>query len=165
MRALISAVTLAFLVTSPPAAVAEDLASQIVGIWSYVSVTTTEVASGKVTKLFGEKPKGYLVYTKGGRSLYVLVADNRANPASAAVTDAEAVGLFRTLGSGSGTYKVEGKTLIVTWDTSSNQIWTGTTQKRYIEIAGNKLTISSDPVKISATGLDVVFVNTLEKVE
>jgi hypothetical protein len=165
MRTLISAVTLAFLVTLPPPAVAQDLASQIVGMWRYVSVTTTEVASGKVSKPYGENPKGYLVYTKGGRALYVLVADNRAKPASPAVTDAEAVALFRTLASGSGTYKVEGKTLVATWDTSSQQTWTGTTQKRHIEIVGNKLTITSDPVKVSATGLDVVFANTLEKVE
>jgi hypothetical protein len=164
-RTLITAATLVSLATLPFPARAEDLASQIVGMWRYVSVTATEVASGKVNKLFGESPKGYLVYTKSGRALYFIVADNRAKPASAAVTDAEAVALFRTMTAGSGTYKVEGKTLTATWDTSAQQTWTGTTQKRYIEIAGNKLTITSDPVKISATGLDVVFANTLERVE
>ena len=165
MRSLIAAGALAFLVTSPPPAVAEDLASQIVGMWRYVSSTTTEVASGKVTKQFGESPKGYLVYTKGGRSMFILVGDNRAKPAGAAVTDTEAVGLFRTFASGSGTYKVEGKTLTATADTSWNERWTGTTQKRYVEIVGNKLTITSDPMKSTATGLDIVIANVLERVE
>jgi hypothetical protein len=130
-----------------------------------VSSTTTEVASGKVIKLFGENPKGYLLYTKGGRSMFILVGDNRPKPAGAAVTDAEAVGLFRTFASASGTYKVEGKILFATADTSWNERWTGTIQKRYIEIAGNKLTISSDPMKATATGLDIVITNTLERVE
>jgi len=164
-RSLITAATLASLVTLPFPARAEDLASQIVGLWKYVSLTTKEVASGKETKLFGENPKGYIVYMKGGRSMFVLVGDNRGKPAGAAVTDAEAVGLFRTFASGSGTYKVEGKTLFATFDTSWNERWTGTTQKRYIEIAGNKLTITSEPVKATATGLEIVITNVLERVE
>ena len=165
MRTLITAAALAFLAAlPPPAAAAEDLASQIVGMWRYVSVTRTEVASGKVNKPYGENPKGYLVYTKGGRGMFVLVAENRAKPAAAAVTDAEAAALYRTMAAGSGTYKVEGKTLTATWDTMSNQAWTGTTQKRYVDIVGNKLTISSAPVKTS-DGLEVVLTNTLEKVE
>ena len=163
-RTLITAATLASL-TLPFPARSEDLASQIVGLWKYVSLTTKEVASGKETKLFGDNPKGYVVYTKGGRSMFVLVGDNRAKPAGAAVTDAEAVGLFRTLGSGSGTYKVEGKTLTATFDTSWNERWTGTTQKRYVEIVGKKLTITSDPVKATATGLEIVITTVLERVE
>lgn len=163
-HARITAATLAFLATLPPAAVAEDLTSQIVGMWRYVSVTRTEVASGKVIKPYGENPKGYLVYTKGGLGMFVLVAENRAKPAAAAVTDAEAAALYRTMAAGSATYKVEGKTVIATWDTMSNQASTGTTQKRYFDIVGNTLTIWSDPVKTS-DGLEVVLKNTLEKVE
>lgn len=163
-RTLITAATLALLAALPPAAVAEDLASQIVGMWRYVSFTTTEIASGKVSKPYGEKPTGYIVYTKGGRGMFVLVAENRAKPASAAVTDAEAVGLFRTFAAGSATYKLEGKTLIVTYDTNLNQAQTGTPQKRYIEIVGNKLILTSDALKTSA-GLDVTITGTLEKVE
>lgn len=166
MRAVISAVALASLVTStPPPAAAEDLASQIVGTWKYVSVTNTEVSSGKVSKPLGETPKGYVVYTKGGRFLFVLVGENRAKPTGAAVTDAEAVGLFKTSSFGSGAYKVEGKTVALTFDTSANERLTGTTQKRHLLIIGNKLTVTSDPVKGPPTELDVVYTNTLERVE
>jgi hypothetical protein len=164
-RTLITAATLASLVTLPFPARAEDLASQIVGLWKYVSLATKEVASGKETKLFGDNPKGYVLYTKSGRSMWVLVGDNRAKPAGAAVTDAEAVGLFRTFASGSGTYKVEGKTLLATFDTSWNERWTGTTQKRYVEIAGNRLTLTSDPMKATATGLEIVITSVLERAD
>jgi len=75
-RTLITAATLASL-TLPFPARSEDLASQIVGLWKYVSLTTKEVASGKETKLFGDNPKGYLLYTKSGRSMWVLVVARR----------------------------------------------------------------------------------------
>lgn len=117
-----------------------------------------------MAKPLGENPKGYAVYTKGGRFLFVLVRDNRAKPAGPAVTDAEAVGLFKTSSFGSGTYKIEGKAVALTFDTSGNERLTGTTQERYLEIVGNKLTATSDPVKGPA-GLDVVYTNILERVE
>ena len=164
-RTLITATALASLAILPLPAAAGDLASQIVGVWRYVGVTVTEVASGKVTKLFGENPKGHLLYTKGGRSMFVLFKDERAKPVGAAVTDAEALALFRTLAAGSGSYRIEGKVLFASFETSWNQTWTGTTQKRNVEITGNKLTLTSDPVKATATGVDIVITNVLERIE
>jgi Lipocalin-like domain len=72
--------------------------------------------------------------------------------------------LFNTIAAGSGTYKVEGNTIVVTYEASWNQTWTGITQKRQFEIAGNKLTVTSAPTKNSA-GQDIVFVVTYERVE
>lgn len=43
-------------------------------------------------------------------------------------------------------------------------LWTGTTQKRTTEIVGNKLTLTSEPVK-NAAGIEIVFVNVLERAE
>src|SRR5262245_57917060 len=80
-------------------------------------------------------------------------------------TDADRIALFHTLSAASGTYKVEGNTLTVTYTTSWNQTWTGVTQRRQIEIAGNKLTITSEPVKSTQTGKDIIFVATYERVE
>ena len=133
-------------------------------MWKYTSVTSTEVVSGKVAKLLDDKPNGYVIYTKGGRFLWSIVAEERAKP-SAGVSDAEAVLLFRTLSAGSGTFKVEGSVLTLTFDSSWNQLWTGTSQKRNIEIVGNKLTATTDPVKASATGLESVNQATFERVE
>ena len=163
-RQLISALATAVVLALAVPAAAQDLASQIVGVWKYTSLTTTEVASGKVTKNFGDKPNGYFVYTKGGRIIFSLVGENRAKPTGAGVTDAEAVALFRTLAAGSGTYKIEGNAITFTYNSSWIESWTGTSQKRKLEIAGNKLTVSAQ-IKIPATGVDAALVTTFEKVE
>ena len=118
----------------------QNLASQVVGVWKYMGVTITEVASGKVNKPFGDRPNGYVIYTKGGHLLWSVVGGDRAKPAAGAVSDAEAILLFRTLSAGSGTYKVEGSVITSTYDSSSDQLRTGTSQKRNIEIVGSKMT-------------------------
>jgi hypothetical protein len=164
-RTLMSAVAFAFLLTWAQPAPAQDLASQVVGVWKYTGVTNTEVASGKIHKPFGNKPNGHFIYTKGGRLLFFVVAEDRAKPAGAGVSDAEAIPLFRTLSAASGTYKVEGSVITSTYDSSWHQLWTGTTQKRKIEIVGNKLTFTSDPVKSADTGLEIVIQVTFERVE
>jgi len=157
-RTLILAAAIAFLTTFTQPAATQDLASQIVGVWKIVSNHSTEVATGKVNYPFGQNPVGYIVFTKGGREIFTLVGDNRSKPAGAVPTDAERAALFKTLSAGSGSYKVEGNTLIITFDSSWNQNWTGTTQKRKISISGNKLTII-------ASGQETIFENVLERVE
>ena len=97
--------------------------------------------------------------------MFLLVGENRKPPASSTITDAERIQLFKTMASASGTYKVEGKDLIQTFSASWNQAWTGTTQKRQFEITGNKLTVTSPPVKSALTGHDIIFVVTYERVE
>jgi hypothetical protein len=161
---VISAVALVSILTLPMPAAAEDLASSIVGVWKYTSVIVREVESGKDTRPYGEKPSGYIVYTRGGRIVFALVGDNR-KLAGPIPTDAERMELFKTSGCGSGIYKVEGNTVSVTYDVHCAQIWTGTIHKRQAEIAGNKLTITSAPVKDARTGLDIVYINTYERVE
>jgi hypothetical protein len=95
--------------------------------------------------------------------LFALFGEGRQKPAIP-FTDADRAKLFTTLAAGSGTYRVEGKTLTSTFDASWHELWTGTTQKRTIEIVGNKLTLTSEPVK-NAAGIEIVFVNVLERAE
>lgn len=164
-RAVISAITLAFFVPWTQSAAAQDLSAQLVGVWKYKSLINKELTTGKVTYPFGEKPPaGNLIYTKGGHVAFVLVGDNRKNPAGVNATDAERINLFNTMAAASGTYKVEGNTIIVTYGASWNQSWTGIAQKRHLEISGNELTATSDPVK-NLDGQDIVFVATYERVE
>jgi len=147
-----------------PAQSQDHLASQIVGVWKYVSLNNKEVATGKMTYPLGEKLNGYIVYTKGGRVIFTVVGDKRPQPAGSGATDAERVSLFNTLSAGSGTYKIEGNTGMVTYDSSWHQLWTGTTQKRTYAISANKLTITSAPTKL-ADGKEVIFEGVLERVE
>jgi hypothetical protein len=161
---LISVTGLALLLTPAQPAAAEDLASQLVGVWKLTAVSMKDVATGKVVHQLGEKPTGYNIWTKGGRVVWIAVADNRKAPPGASFTDAERINLFNTMAAASGTYKVEGNTLLTTYDTSWNQALTGTTQKRQIEIDGNKVTITWAPSK-NAEGQEVIYVSTLERVE
>ena len=165
LKLLLAVVTAALgFASACPAQSQDDLASQIVGVWKYVSLNNKEVATSKMTYPFGEKPNGYIVYTKGGRVIFTVVGDKRPQPASSGATEAERVGLFNTLSAGSGTYKIEGNTGMVTYDSSWHQVWTGTTQKRTYAISGNKLTITSAPTKL-ADGQEVIFEVVLERVE
>jgi hypothetical protein len=163
-RIALFAAASAFLATSGMPATAEDLASQIVGIWKYVSVSNKEVATGKVTHPFGEKPIGYNVYTNAGRLIWTLIGDNRAKPAGAVATDAERLRLFDTLSTGSTTYKVDADTYMSTIEASWLETWTGTTQKRKIAITGNRLTVTSDPYK-NLAGQEMIFEIVLDRVE
>jgi hypothetical protein len=164
-RTLISAAAVTFLLTWAQQTAAQDLASSIVGMWKYTGVTFKEVATGKITYPYGEKPTGHIVYTKGGHVMFVVAGDNRKAPTTPTFTDADRINLFNTMGAASGTFKVEGNSLILTYTTSWNQTWSGTTQKRQIEIVGNKLTVTSEPVKSASTGQDIVFASTFERVE
>jgi hypothetical protein len=107
LKLLLAVMTAVLGFASACPAQAQDLASQIVGVWKYVSVNNKEVATGKMTYPLGEKPNGYIVYTKGGRVIFTVVGDKRPQPAGSGATDAERVGLFNTLSAGSGTYKIE----------------------------------------------------------
>ena len=158
-----AAAATAFACLAQPAT-SQDLASQIVGVWKWTSSAIKEVETGKIDHPLGQNPSGQVVYTKGGHVVFALAGDNRKTPASP-FTDADRIALFNTMSAAGGTYKVEGNTLTVTYTTSWNQTWTGVTQKRQIEIAGNKLTSTSAPYKSMQTGKDMIFVATLERVE
>jgi hypothetical protein len=164
-RVLILAVPLVCSIFALPAA-AQDLASQIVGVWKLTSLVTKEVASGKTVHPLGERLSGYLIYSKGGHFMAIYVAADRKAPATANPTDAERIELQKTATYGSGTYKVEGDKITSRYDTSWHQAWTGTERSGgTVEISGKKLTLTGAPFKSSFTGLDVVAITTLEKVE
>lgn len=165
MHRLISAATALLLALSTHGASAQDLASQIVGTWKWTGHVYKEVATGKTTNAFGEWPTGLQVFTKSGRLVYAVFADNRKPPAGNPATDAERAALHNTMAAATGTYKVDGTTLSISYSGSWNQSWTGTTQKRQIEIIGNRLTLTSAPYKSAQTGQDTVFVVTYERVD
>jgi hypothetical protein len=163
-RTLISATGLALLLMLAQPVAAEDLASQLVGVWKLTASSMKDVATGKVVPNLGEKPTGHLMYSKGGHLVWIVVADNRKGPAGASFTDAERINLFNTMSAASGTYKIEGNTLLTTYETSWNQALTGTTPKRQIEIEGNKLTITWAPTK-NPEGQEVIYFSNWERVE
>jgi len=164
-RTLMSAVALAFLLTLPRPAPAQDLASQLVGVWNLSSQLRKEVATGATLNTYGEKPTGHLIYTRGGHLTFIIVGTDRKAPASPNLTDAERIELFKTMSFGSGTYKVEGNKTVTRYDTSWHQLWTGRDISAQAEIKGKTLTLTTEPFKAAVDGKEVVVTTIWDRVE
>jgi hypothetical protein len=76
--AILAAMTAALGLASACPARSEDIASQIVGVWKYVSLNNKEVASGKTAYPLGEKPNGYMVYTKSFSEIAIRTGQGAA---------------------------------------------------------------------------------------
>jgi lipocalin-like protein len=163
-RTFVSAIAFTCLLILPHSAAAQDTTS-VVGVWKLTSLVTKEVATGKTVHPLGESPIGYTIYTRGGHFISATTAANRKAPAGASPTDAERIELHKTAVFTSGTYRQEGNKVIIRYDQSWHQAWTGTERVGTFEIAGKTLTSAGTPFKSSLTGLDVVAISTLERVE
>ena len=150
---------------SPTLALAQDAASAVVGVWKVTSVETKEVVSGKVVRPFGDRPTGTFLFSRGGRMTGMQFASDRKAAAGPNATEAERAALFSSMTGYSGTYRVEGKKLIIAVENSSIQSWNGTQRTINVDISGTRLTGTSEPFKSLMTGLDVVAVITWEKIE
>ena len=160
-RALMSAVAVAFLLMLPELLAAQDLTSSIVGTWKLTSFARKELATGKTAATYGEHPTGYAYYTKGGHFLVFGVAqDRKKNEKIAAPTDAERVELFKSMFAWGGIYKIEGNKIIFDVDIAWVQSWVGTTRTYQVEMASNKLTVTTPPFKSPTDGQDIVVVTT-----
>lgn len=160
--------TLAFaflLTTMPTLSAEEDLATSIVGPWKLTSFARKDVATGKTDAPYGEHPPGYAYYTKGGHFLSFAVSQGRKKNESAEPTDAERVELFKSMFAWGGTYKTEGNKVIYNVDIAWVQSWVGTTRTYQAEMAGNKLTVTTQPFKNVVDGKDIVVVMTFERAD
>ena len=131
-------VTIALLLASNAPASAEELALKMVGVWRVKSFEGIDVQSKEAYKPFGENPLSYYVFTKGGR--YIK-------------------------GNSSGTYKVNGSKLTVTYDRSTNDGVQEITLEREIEVSGKMMTLKSMPVANKMAGKTIVFTVIAEKIE
>jgi hypothetical protein len=158
---LVAALTL----TSVEPAVAQDLASSIVGLWKITSHVRKEVESGATVN--GQKPTGHVLYTKGGHFSYLWVSDTPTAPASGVLTNADrAILLNRTNGAGSGKYRVvEGKKIIFSYETAHNHLLTGASYTAEAEISGKTLTMTTAPFKSPRDNKMVTVVTTWERFE
>lgn len=142
---------LRILLAFPALVVASALANAqapnpLVGTWRLVSFAS-EILETKVVRYpFGAHPGGFITYTPDGRMMTVLVNPSRKPPAAPAATDAEALGLYRTLIAYGGTYRIDGNKVVHHLEVSWNQAWTGTDQKRFFKVEANQLTLTTAPL-------------------
>jgi hypothetical protein len=124
---------------------AESPAS-IVGTWRLVSFDREVVETKAVSHAFGGHALGRLTYTADGHMMVMIVDSTRKPPAKPAATDAEALDLYRTMVAYAGTYHVQGSEIITHVEISWSQDLTGTDQKRFFKLEGNRLTTTTPPM-------------------
>lgn len=134
---LLGALALLFLLSSFEIAAAQDLASQMVGVWKRTSYVRKIVDGGDTTKPYGESPGGIATFTRGGHFTVTLLAEGRKGPVGTPPTDTELAELFRTLFFGSGTYKIDGDKVVVRYDSSSLPAWVGAERRITLVVSGN----------------------------
>ncbi len=130
----------------------------IAGVWKLKKYARRFLDTGEVrTDML---PQAYILYTPGGFMMSITVEEKRAPPASEVLTDEERVRLFKSIISAySGTYVVEGDTVIHDVNLSWNEAWTGTKQMRLFTVTGDELVIETTP---RTAGTDTrQFINTL----
>src|SRR3984885_4299745 len=131
----------------PPSSVASaGLAEKLVGTWRIVRFIDTD-ARGKVTYLFGENPKGHIVYDPTGH-LSVQIMRTPARPPFSAGdddkgTDAEVRAAYDGYAAYFGTYRVDEANSVVTHvvEGSLKPSYTGTDQPRPFKLDGDVLLI------------------------
>lgn len=123
----------------------------IVGAWRLVSFEV-RIDGGEVTYPFGEKAHGTLIYTAGGRySVQVFHGDRPSIESGDQMTGTleEALANFRGCVSYFGAYDVDadGGFLVHHVEGSLFANWEGGDQKRFLNLAGDRLELSTPPLQ------------------
>ena len=131
---------------------------RIAGVWKLKKYSRRFLDSGEVRS--DMLPQAYILYTPGGYMMSITVEEKRAPPAGEVLTDEERVRLFKSIISAySGSYVVEGDTVIHSVELSWNEAWTGTKQVRKFKVTDDELVIETTP---RTAGTDTrQFINTL----
>jgi hypothetical protein len=162
---LISAAALASGLALALPASAQDLASQIVGVWKLKSFDLVEVETGKSTKLYGDAPIGTYIFSKSGHFSLILGNADRKKSATGVPTDEDRIRLHKTMAANTGTYKIEGNKISYTYTFAWNADWTGTTRVQEVSIAGNVMTQKSTVFVSKVTGKQTQFTTVSERAE
>jgi hypothetical protein len=120
-------------------AVAQD--ASLIGAWKLLSFQTI-LDNEPPTDLYGARPKGVLIFTPEGRMASIVTGENR----KAGTSDAERAELHKTLIAYSGKYHVEAREFVTAVDTSWNEVWNGTEQRRYWRVEDGKLFLETPPI-------------------
>lgn len=111
----------------------------VVGTWRMLSWKRRLVGSGDESDALGPSPFGYLSYSPDGRVMVFVLKSGRPRPQGQTPTAEEKIALFDTLFAYVGSYTVEGERVIHKLDGSWNELWTGTTQTRFLSFKDGRL--------------------------
>lgn len=111
-------------------------ATALVGVWKLLSYEIEFKDGTPPSKLFGDNPPGYLIFTAKGRMMALLEAADR----KAAATPEDWARLMLSMGAYSGTYRLEADKWITTVDVAWLPSYR-TEQVRDYKIEGDRLTV------------------------
>lgn len=140
---------------------------QLLGTWRVVTLTAT--SEGVVRKPLGDHPAGYVSITPS-RIWLLFVDSTRQPPATATLTDAEAIAAMKSHVAWTGRYVIsdstaDGAKLTAHVDSASSEALNGTERVYFMRIDGNRLQMKSPGVIVPITGkLSVVDIE-LERAE
>jgi hypothetical protein len=148
MRPTITAAALA-LVLSAAAAAADTLKDRLVGAWDFV-IAEVKAPDGTVSLPFGDKPKGMIVFTAGGRFAQIHVASDVPKIASGnrlTGTPEEYAAIMKRSISAFGRYTVDEAKKTVTFHIVSASFpnWEGELQTRTIDKLTDAEFVNTNP--------------------
>ena len=136
--------------------------TELHGTYRLVSTTQRIVDTGQVETFTNEN--GFINYGREGRMFVLIVRGNRPKAETIEkMTDQQRADLFRSMAAYTGTYRFDGKSVQHHIDASWNELWTGTTQVRYVKREGDKLILTTPPIARPQDGKKAVTTLVWEK--
>jgi hypothetical protein len=125
------------------------LRDRLIGTWRIISAETKR-PDGEVVYQYGKQPVGHIMYDSAGNMGVAVMCQGRtkfAIPDKLQGTAAELKSAFEGFEGYCGTYDTdeEEKTVHHRVKASVFPNWEGTTQTRYVEFSGNRLTLRTPP--------------------
>lgn len=120
-------------------------AEKLLGAWKLISLYI-ENSSGVKTHIYGENPRGYLLYTSDGYMAAILLSGDRPRFQSNDIlggTAEEKVSAADSFGAYAGTYEVVENTVTHQIKVCFFPNWEGVDQVRFFEFKGGKLLLST----------------------
>lgn len=109
-----------------------DLRNRLLGTWRMLAWKRILVPSGEESDALGPSPFGYINYAPDGRLMVFVLKSGRPKPRTTPPTAEEKIALFDSLFAYVGSYEVQADRVVHTLDGSWNELWTGTTQTRWL---------------------------------
>jgi len=128
-------------------------ADALVGAWRLVS-WQNQAADGQVTYPMGTDAMGYLLYGADGRFAVTISRKGRARFAASDLLSGTAEEKARALEgfvAYAGRYTFHGDRVIHHVELSLFPNWVGSDQERWVELAGDRLTLSASPLLLAGT--------------